>query len=334
MARLKEHGTPLLKSLGFRIALSVGVILLVSYAVFIYLVLKVQQDFYFKRVIREAERFSVAVRNATNHSMLQDDREATRSIIRDMGKQGDISDIRIYDHEGVIKFSNLPAEIGTRADKTGEACFACHSEDKPFSEVVTDKRSRIYHHGQDRVLGMITPIYNNESCFKAACHVHPEAQKVLGVLDMGMSLKGFDSHVRSLVLNIVLLGFGTFVAVLGTIGVYMTFRVCRPVTRLRDAAMKITLGDFGSKLAADTEDQIGECAWAFNMMRDQIRRRTQELTRSREEYKSLFEQVPCFICVVNKDFEIVRQNSFMKDVFKGTHRNALLRGLQEVFPEM
>ncbi len=50
---------------------------------------------------------------------------------------------------------------------------------------------------------MITPIYNNPSCFKAACHVHPEAQKVLGVIDMGMSLKGFDSHRRSLVLNIV-----------------------------------------------------------------------------------------------------------------------------------
>ncbi len=82
--------------------------------------------------------------------------------------------------------------------------------------------------------------------------------------------------------------------------------------------MKITLGDFGNKLAVDTEDQISECAWAFNMMRDQIRRRTQELTRSREEYKSLFEQVPCFICVINKNFEIVRQNSFMKDVFKGS----------------
>ncbi len=142
-----------MKSLGFRIALSVGVILLVSYAVFIYLVLQIQEDFYFKRVIREADRFSVAIRNATNHSMLQDDSQATRSIISDMGKQGDISDIRIYDHEGVIRFSNLPAEVGTRADKTGEACFACHSADKPFREVVTDKRSRIYYHGQDRYSG-------------------------------------------------------------------------------------------------------------------------------------------------------------------------------------
>ena len=307
-----------MSSLGIRIALSVGAILLVSYVVFVYLVLKVQQDFYLKRMISEAERFSTAVQNATNHSMLQDDRRATRSIIRDMAKQGDLSDIRIYDHEGVIKFSNRAEEVGTKADKTAEACFACHSADRPFSEVATDERTRIYHHKGNRALGMITPIYNNAACYNAACHVHPRDQKVLGVLDMSMSLKGFDAHVRSLVIKIILLGFGTFVLVLGTIGAYVSLRVCRPVTRLRDAAMRITLGDFDNKLDVDTDDQIGECAWAFNMMRDQMRRRTQELTRSREEYKSLFEQVPCFICVVNKDFEIVRQNSAMKDVFKGS----------------
>jgi PAS domain S-box-containing protein len=314
----KEHGTPLWHSLGIRIALGVGAILLVSYVVFVYLVLKIHQEFYFHRVVREAERFSTAVQNATNHSMLRDDRHATASIIRDMAKQGEISDIRIYDHDGVIKFSNRGDEVGTRADKKGEACFACHSADKPFSEVARDKRTRIYHHGKDRVLGMISPIYNNPSCYQAACHVHPKEQKVLGVLDMGMSLKGFDTHLRSLVANTVLLGFGTFVAVLTIIGAYVRFRVGRPVNRLRDAAMKITLGDYSNKLEVNTQDQIGECAWAFNLMRDQIRRRTQELTRSREEYKTLFEQVPCFICVVNRDFEIVRQNSFMKDVFKGS----------------
>ncbi len=106
MARLREKWTALSSSLGFRIALSVGLILLGSYVFFVYLVLDIQQDFYFEQMIREADRFSTAVINATNHSMLHDDPEATRSIISDMGKQEEISDIRIYDHEGVIKFSN------------------------------------------------------------------------------------------------------------------------------------------------------------------------------------------------------------------------------------
>lgn len=318
MDRLKEKWTAISKSLAFRIALSVGLILLASQIIFIYLVLDIQQDFYFERMIREAQRFSDAIMNATNHSMLQDHREATRSIIGDIGKQKEISDIRIYDHEGSIKFSNRAFEVGTKVDKKAEACFACHSEEKAFSEVHTDKRTRIHYHGDHRVLGMITPIYNKDDCYLAACHVHPKEQKVLGVLDMGLSLEGFDSHVRSLVFNIILLGATTFVAVLGTIGLYVTFRVHRPVSRLRDAALKITLGDFTHKLTVDSEDQIGECVWAFNIMRDQIRRRTQELTRSREEYRSLFQQVPCFICVINRNFEIVRQNSYMRDLFEGS----------------
>jgi len=208
--------------------------------------------------------------------------------------------------------------VGPKVNKKAEACFACHSEGKAFSEVDSDKRTRIHYHGDHRVLGMITPIYNKDDCYLAACHVHPKEQKVLGVLDMGMSLEGFDSHVRSIVFNIVLLGATTFVAVLGTIGLYVTFRVHRPVSRLRDAALKITLGDFTHKLTVDSQDQIGECLWAFNIMRDQIRRWTQELTRSRGEYRSLFEQVPCFICVINRNFEIVRQNSYMRDLFQGS----------------
>jgi histidine kinase len=82
--------------------------------------------------------------------------------------------------------------------------------------------------------------------------------------------------------------------------------------------MNIALGDLSEKLVIETTDQIGQCAWAFNLMRDQIRRRTRELTRSREEYKGLFEQVPCFICVIDKNFEIVRQNSYMRELFKGS----------------
>jgi histidine kinase len=316
MGRLTEKWAALSQRLGFRMALSVGTILLSTYALFIYVVLDLQQEFYFGQTIREAERFSAAVINATNHSMLQDDRETTQNIIANIGRQHDISDIRIFDHDGVVKFSSRSTDLGSKVDKKAEACFVCHSEDKPFREVVTDKRSRVYSHEGHRILGMITPIYNKKGCYQAACHVHPEEQKILGVLDTGMSLQGFDSHNRALVFNTIFVGIGTFGAVVFTIGLYITFRVHRPVRELRDAAMKIAMGESSEKLRVITRDEIGECAWAFNLMRDQIRRRTQELIRSREDYKLLFEQVPCYICVVDRKLEIVRQNSSMRELFK------------------
>lgn len=318
MVRLNRKWGTLSRSLGIRIGLSVALILLASYSLFVFLVIDMQRNFYIGQMVREAERFSSGVINATHHSMLLDDSEATRNIIKDIAREKDISDIRIYNHDGMIKFSNQPAEVGTTVNKRAEACFACHSEDKPFSEVVTSTRTRIHDHGGHRVLGMITPIYNRKSCSMAPCHVHPQEQKVLGVLDMGMSLANLDSQVESLVKKTVLLGLATLAAVLGTIGLYITFRVHKPVTQLRDAAMKLALGDYSHKLDIPKGDQVGECAWAFNMMRDQVRRRTQELARSREEFKRLFDQVPCFICVIDRNFNIMRQNASMRELFRGS----------------
>ena len=40
-----------------------------------------------------------------------------------------------------------------------------------------------------RLLGIINPIYNEQSCWTAACHAHPESQTVLGVLDVTMPLR-------------------------------------------------------------------------------------------------------------------------------------------------
>jgi hypothetical protein len=76
----------------------VGLILLGSFIIFVSLLLNIQRDFYYEQVMREADRFSSSVISATNHSMLEDDRDATRSIIDKMGQQEGISTIRIYDH--------------------------------------------------------------------------------------------------------------------------------------------------------------------------------------------------------------------------------------------
>jgi PAS domain S-box-containing protein len=318
MGRLKEMWTTQVRSLGFKIGLSVCIILLTAYIIFIYFLIEIQREFSVNQLMKEAELFSKAVVNATNHSMLRDDALATSSIVSDVGKQEEISFVRIYNHDGLIRFSSHAAELGTQAEKTSRVCAVCHSQDMAALEASRSGRTVIDRLTNSRVLVMMTPIYNNENCSTAPCHVHPPDHRVLGILEVAMSLEKSDRHLRDIVFKTILLGIGTFVAVFVTIGLYIMLRVNRPLSRLRDGTKKIALGDFTYKLDVESQDEIGECSKAFNIMRDQIRRRTQELVRSRWEYKNLFEQVPCFICVVNKDFEIVRQNSFMRNLFRGS----------------
>jgi PAS domain S-box-containing protein len=317
VAGLKKYWSALWRNLGFRIAVTVGLILLVSYAIFVALIFDVQRDFYFERIVREASRLSSAVVNATDHSMLADDAGATGSIVSNMANQKDISGIRIFNHNGVIKYSDNKSEIGEQVNKSSPACLACHRGKEPLKELMASHRTRILQGEDSRSLGMITPIYNKKSCYQAPCHVHPKDKTVLGILDLGISLKGFDSRTRELVFEIFLLGLGTFVVVLAVLAFYVIKRVHRPITRIHEATKWISSGDLNRRLEVSSNDQLGELASAFNIMRDQIRRRTDELIRSRWEYKNLFEQVPCLVCVINKKYEIVRQNSNMRKLFMG-----------------
>lgn len=319
MGARKKTWTSLPQSLGFRITVSVGLILLGSYLVFLYLVVEFQKDFFFAQMLREAETFSTAVLNATNHSMLKDDREATANIVRDLSMQEDLSQIRIYDHAGVIRYANRSAELGQKVDKEAAACFACHSVDKPFNEVIADERTRIYESAQGyRVLGMITPIYNKPECSSAECHVHPPTQKVLGIIDAGMPLQRFDAHVRSTTYEILALGGVTLVVVMATMVTYITVRVNRPVKRLMSWIQNLALDSSSERIPVTSRDELGQLAKAFGLMSARIRRRTSELERSRQEFRNLFEQVPCFISVIDHDFKIVRQNTRMREYFRGT----------------
>jgi PAS domain S-box-containing protein len=295
----------------------VALILLASYAVFVGLIFDVQRDFYFDRIVREASRLSSAVVSATDHSMLADDAGATGSIVSNMAEQQAISGIRIYNHQGVVKYSSDKGDLGKKVDKNSRACLACHKSPKPIEKLDFSERTRILERPDFRTLGMITPIYNKPSCYEAACHVHPKDKRVLGILDLGMSLEGFDARTRELVLDIFLLGVGTFAVCVAVMALYVVRRVHRPINKIHEATRWISSGDLTRRLEVYSKDQLGELANAFNIMRDQIRRRTNELMRSRGEYKQLFEQVPCLICVINKNYEIVRQNTNMRKLFMG-----------------
>ncbi len=208
MGRLKEVWTAQVRSLGFRISLSVCLILLASYVIFLYLLTGLQSNFAVKQLMNEADLFSKAVINATNHSMLRDDTLATSSIVADVGKQEEIAYVRIFNHDGIIKFSNHVSEIGDKADMNSRVCAVCHAGGVVSPEITRTGRTVIDRFDSSRLLVMITPIYNKESCSSAACHVHPATHRVLGILEVAMSLDKADRHLRDIVLKTILLGRG------------------------------------------------------------------------------------------------------------------------------
>jgi signal transduction histidine kinase len=119
--------------------------------------------------------------------MLQNRKEDVRQIVETIGLQDQITEIRIFDKTGKIIVSSIDSNVGTYVERNAEGCNSCHSENKEL--LIQEDPARIYKSIDDeRLIGVMDPIYNEKQCFEC----HPQSQKILGVLDVVISLKEID----------------------------------------------------------------------------------------------------------------------------------------------
>jgi two-component system NtrC family sensor kinase len=124
---------------------------------------------------------------------------------------------------------------------------------------------------------VIDPIYNEEDCYTAACHEHPPTQKVLGVLDIGMSLTDVDKKIEGNQNKMLAFAVLVFLVISGAIGIFVQRSVSRPVRALVDETKKIAAGDLNHTLKIDSKDEIGELANSFNRMTKDLEEAQKEL---------------------------------------------------------
>ncbi len=243
-----------------------------------YLNLRFHRQHLEEMVFQSADRISDLTRRSLRYSMLRDQREEVFQIINTIGHQPGISKIRIFNKEGKITFSTDPQERGQYVDKKAEACYACHSQAEPLARLDRPDRMRIYvKRDGERVLGLITPIYNEPDCSNAACHAHSTAgSQVLGVLDADLSLAPVD---RSLAARQKKLAVFTGMAIftVSLIFAYLIYVMVRnPVRVLTEGTRHVAEGDLDHKIPVASSDELGSLAASFNHM-------TAELKKAREE---------------------------------------------------
>ncbi len=185
------------KKIGFRIIFAVALTSLIIIGVFAYFNVKSQSIGLISEVERHANQLGETVISSTRYDMMLNQRDRIQQTINSIGKQPQIRDVRIINKFGEIIYSSDSTNINKMVDKRAESCYACHAEDKPLEQISITERTRIFrvHPDSNRVLGIITPIYNEKSCWKSDCHAHPANQKVLGVLDVSISLADVDKSI-------------------------------------------------------------------------------------------------------------------------------------------
>jgi len=136
---------------------------------------------------------------STRFAMLRDDRETLGNIVDNVGRQQEVDHLRIFDKKGLISFSSNHTETGRFVDKGAGGCLVCHNTPTPVATLEQmQKARRISGIRGGEIVAVTAPIYNEPACFNASCHVHPEGQKILGILDIGLNLDPLQASLSSL----------------------------------------------------------------------------------------------------------------------------------------
>jgi two-component system, NtrC family, sensor kinase len=249
----------------------IATIALVTVGAFFLAELAVQRHL-LDQVVEESDLLSQTVKNALHRAMLKDHRGDAYLIMQDIASHPGIEKVRMMDAAGRITFSTAPSEIGTLVDREAEACSACHASGEPLQHPPLPERSRIYHSGGHRVLAIITPIANEPSCATSACHAHAPDRKVLGVLDVGVSLVRLDAETRDFRWR-TLAGAALAAGFLALFVWAFTRRhLIRPVAALVQATRRVARDQLELEIPVTWSGELGLLAASFNDMTRSLRK--------------------------------------------------------------
>ncbi len=268
------------QNLSFKLIFWVGVITITVIGVFAYINMNTQKRHLLNEAILGAKQLSDTMRRSLWYDMLHNYRDALYNEIEVIGRQEGIEKVRIFNKEGVIMFSSDKEEMGQMVDKKAEACYVCHAVDKPLERLDIPQRSRIFRADGHRVLGMISPIYNEPACYSANCHVHPQGKKVLGVLDISLSLATTDKGIKEIRDKTILFAAITILTVSVIIGLFIQRAVYRPVKELAQGTTRVAAGDFNHTIPLHSRDELGQLAESFNKMTQRLKEVQYQLLQS------------------------------------------------------
>ncbi|MEW6348325.1 MAG: ATP-binding protein [Thermodesulfobacteriota bacterium] len=296
-------------SLRFKLSFYAGLVMFAAIVVFAYQSIKSQEESLINARVHSALKDSEVIRAAIWNGMMTKDREVIRQIIKEIGRQEGFREINIYDHKGALHYT-------TRMDIPQEVPGSVSEREEPLLKDIalnTGIRHRFGANGN--VLTVVNPLVNTPGCSTAACHAHPESEQVLGALEVRLPIDDLRMRISALSGRTYLFACLLFLLISTLIGLGVIFLVSRPIQILEERAKRLALGEHVSSAPRTGFDSISVLDRAFDDMSRQIRARTAQLEQSRKRFKELFEMVPCYLTVIDRDLHIVRANKAFENEF-------------------
>lgn len=225
----------------------------------------------------EVQRTSSLIQRATHDGMLLNHLDEVQHTIERLAATPDLASIRVYDKQGTVVMSAHREELGSRIDLESEPCLSCHRADAPIPTARLERIRGPAPGAGNEVLRHLTVIDNEPSCAAVGCHASPEEEKVLGVLDVEMSMAPLETALASAQrqlawTTLLLVLIGSAVA-----AVFIRRLVHRPVALLYAGTQRIARGELETRIDVRGRHELARLAEAFNRMAQDLLTARQEL---------------------------------------------------------
>ncbi len=293
-------------SLSFKLSFYAGLLMFLAIIVFSYHSISSQEHSLINKMIQESLKDSEVIKAAIWNGMMTKERDVIRQIVKAIGQQEGFKEINIYDNKGELHYSTKPITTKTMMDLSAEPSMNDLRNDVRL-------RHRISRDGHSIVV--VNPLINTVSCSTSGCHASPDVEKILGILEVKLGLENLNAEVSKNRKQTIIFAVSLFLMISTASGLGVVFFVNPKIRQLQDKAAKMARGEYNPRGRNGGTDEMAELIRSFDRMSIQINQRTNELDASRKLYKSLFEEVPCYLTVVDRDFKIVRANRAFTNEF-------------------
>jgi len=280
----KYHRTSI--NLSLKLTLCLIGALVVTFSVLGYKIIRLHRENLEEATYAAGDRITETVKRSTRYGMLNNRSDEIDQIVASIGSQPGIEKITIFNKAGEIKSSTDIRELLTRVDKTAEACSACHSRDFDSSQtrdsiphqLSRQERTRIFADAAGhRTLSVINPIDNEPECSNSGCHAHAAGTKVLGMINVRMSLDAVDAAINASRRQMLMSLMAAVMVLSGLFATLIWLMVHKPIRQLIVGTNHVAARELDYQIKTRSRDEVGELAHSFNRMTRELKRANAEI---------------------------------------------------------
>ncbi|HDH87992.1 MAG TPA: HAMP domain-containing protein [Desulfobacteraceae bacterium] len=140
-----------------------------------------------------------------------------------------------------------------------------------------------------------------------ALPIKDDAYRVIGAVRVSIPLDELENRVGQIYR---IIGWGGLLAVTISLGISFALarRVSRPISQMAQAAKMISKGDLSRRIREDSRDEVGDLAYSFNRMSEELQRQMGDLAREVSEKEALLSSMIEGVLAIDRDEHVILIN--------------------------